>query len=318
MTIDRRSIILNLISAPFVLPCIAREMANAEAFLGRDWRTPAQSVTIRVSASGSLAQAMTQIARWSIPSGSRCVLQFEDGQHQENATIVVNHSDGARIAIAGNSQNPYRTRIICETDVDLIYVGAGQSLGNISGVIFEHTILSKRGLGSALLADEGGSILATNVHVDGFYYGFKARRNGSIRCQGSSAKNGGDCNFFAFLGGHISARGCLSSGAKDQANSLGSGFVAEYGGSIDCEGAQSSGNLIAGFYALSNGSIRAYRSRAFRNGFAGYREIAGGVIIAHESISEGNCGHGFVSDRPNLTASVRFQEIGNNRPAGSC
>jgi hypothetical protein len=291
-----------------------------EAQLGQIWRVPRGDVAaVSVDRAGrSLAETLAAIEDWTIPPGARVQVQLPDGEHAVGNTIALRHPDGARIAIVGNKERPERCRIVSERGHDLIYVGQNHVLGWIDGVTIDQVSRANRGLGSALLADEGGVILTgQKVKITGSYYGVTARRNGIVRCGMITVEKGGDCNYFAFQGGHISAPGATAHAASDPTKNLGSGFVAEYGGSIDCEGAQSSYNDLAGFTALSGGSIRAYWSRAQRNGVAGYLARSGGSIIAHDGRTEMNCGRGVVTEGGSFQGS-RHIDSDNMLPKGGC
>jgi hypothetical protein len=301
-------------------PAIARAQ-SADAYLGRVLRVRRGDVAlVNLDHDGrSLSDILAAIDEWSIPPGSRVQIQLADGEHALDATISIRHPDGARISIIGNRNSPDRCRLVSERDHDMIYVGQNHVLGLIDGVTIEQVRSANRGLGTALLADEGGAILTgERIKIIGSYYGVKARRNGVVRCARITVEKGGDCNFFAFLGGHISAREASAFAASDPPNNLGSGFVAEYGGSIDCEGAQSSDNYLSGFTALSGGSIRAYRSRAFRNRFAGYLVSTGGLIVAHNSLAETNCGPGVQRDNGGMFQGSRHVDNDNMRPKANC
>lgn len=309
ISLDRRRLVsLAGFAALGMLPrfSIAEEY---QKYLRRDWTVPAGTrQEIWPSRIGmDLAGTLAAIADWTVPSNSRLVIRLDDGEHFQKGRIVVQHAAGDRLSIIGNTQFPDRCRLVWASPEDALYVGAGELLAWIDGFTFEHSAPQTRGLGSAFLADEGGVIrCGPNVVVKNFYYGFQARRNGVIRCANTQCYGGGDANYFAFLGGHIYAPKARAVAARDDKKKLGSGFVAEYGGSIDAEGAIAELNALAGFTALSNGVIRAYNSQARRNGKAGYYSSNGGVIIAHDAISRENCGDGII-------AKERVDSIAGNR-----
>lgn len=293
---------------------------SSEDRLGSRWIVPrGATVVLRPrQIRRSLAEILNEIDEWTIPPSARVVIQLDDGEYDIGATIVFRHQFGARVSIIGNRQDPAKCRLTCGDALDAIYVGAGSVLGLIDGITLEHVARARRGLKSALLADETGVIICGSmVRVVGFYYGFQARRNGVIRADRTQARDGGDANYFAFLGGQISASGARALAARDLEKNLGSGFVAEYGGSIDAQNASASYNLLAGFTALSNGVIRAYGALATNNG-AGYRARTGGRIIAHDGRAAENCGSGVATDRDGRLEGSRFTEAANNLPASFC
>lgn len=254
---------------------------EAERFLERAWRLPrGAAYELRLGALGlDLAGALAATDAWSVPPDATLVLRLADGEHHHARTLAVRHPAGARLAIVGNREHPERCRLLWSGPDDGLYVGAGCVLGLLDGLTLEHAAPGGRALGSAVLADEGGTIrCGAAVHARHFYYGFQARIGGVIRCAGTQSHGAGDANYFAFNGGHLYARKALATGARDERQGLGSGFVAEYGGSIDAEGAVARENLLAGFTALSNGVIRAHGAVAERNGRPSHTDSGGRVL----------------------------------------
>ncbi|SFM08138.1 hypothetical protein SAMN04488125_1485 [Methylorubrum salsuginis] len=287
-----------VVGAALLKPC-CDQVHGADDLLGQDWRVPRGKVTsVFIRRGGrTLSEAVVGLDGWTIPPGAQVNLMLEDGEHPIGAMLSLRHPDGARIGIIGNREQPERCRIVSEGSHDLFYVGANGILGYIDGVTIEHAAPARRGLGSAVIADEGGFIMTgERVRVIGFYYGFTARRNGTIRAEGTSARDNGDASYFAFNGGHLYVRRSKAMNATDQDRNLGTGFVAEYGGTIDAEGAVSSYNHLAGFAAITNGTIRALRTIAHHNRYAGYLAIQGGVIVADDAVGRDNCGLGTRSD----------------------
>jgi hypothetical protein len=315
----RQFVATALLSTCGILPSFA-VASEYDKYFGRDWRVPAHSTLdiwpsrIGLDLSGTLAA----IADWSVPVTSRLVIRLADGEHLQKGRIVVRHSAGERLSIIGNTRAPDRCRLVWTNVEDAFYAGAAALLGWIDGVLVEHVAPEKRGIGSAFLADEGGVIrCGPKVIVKGFYYGFQARRNGVIRCAETESRGAGDANYFAFLGGHIFAPNARAVAARDDANKLGSGFVAEYGGSIDAEGATAEFNALAGFTALSNGVIRAYKTTARHNGRAGFYTRTGGMINAHNAVAHANCGDGILSQGDGVSGND-IRTNGNFAPLESC
>ena len=269
-----------------------------ERFVGTAWHLPrATALEVWPSALGlDLAGVLAAIDEWSVPSDSQLIVRLKDGEHAQARTLAIRHPAGNRLAIVGNRADPGRCRILWSGADDGLYVGAGCVLGLLDGVVLEHAAPQARALGSALLADEGGVIrCGTQVRARNFYYGFQARIGGVIRCAGTESHGAGDANYFAFNGGHLFARQARAFDARDDRNALGSGFVAEYGGTIDAAEALAQYNLLAGFTALSNGVIRANDTSAEHNGRAGYYTAAGGRIVAHNGRARANCGEGLLA-----------------------
>lgn len=288
--------------------------------LGQPWRLPpATTFVLPLAALGlDLGSALAAVQDWRIPADSRLVLGLADGEHPQSRALWMTHPDGARLAIRGNPSNPARCRLRWNHGGDGLCAGAGTVLGWLEGV----TLVQERrkGLGSGLLADEGGALLcASTVRVDNFYYGVQARRNGTVRCDGITCRGGGDANFFAFMGGHVQAQRALAVAANDPDKRLGSGFVAEYGGSIDASGATARFNALDGYTALSNGVIRAYDSVAQHNRRSGYFTDTGGRIVAHRALADANCGDGLLMrDGPRSITGQDLRQQGNGAPGPTC
>jgi hypothetical protein len=293
-----------------------------ERFLGAGWQVPRATVLEVWPADVNLdiAGMLTAVEEWTIPSDSQLVIRLKDGEHVQMKTLAIRHPHGNRLAIVGNKADAGKVRIQWSGTDDGLYVGAGYVLGLLDGVTLEHTAPQTRGNGSAVLADEGGVIMCgTQVRARNFYYGFQARIGGVIRCSGTESQGGGDANYFAFNGGHIIARNAKATGARDEKKKLGSGFVAEYGGTIDAVGAVADFNYLAGFTALSDGAIRAYDSSASHNGQAGYYANTGGRIVAHRAVARANCGAGVLApERPADVSGVGLVNQANQAGANTC
>ena len=241
----------------------------------------------------TLRRALEAIAAWEIPPTASVVIAMGPGTHAMAGRIEIDHPDGARLSIIGGGGGANPTELRWAKAPAGLYVGRGCVLGGVEGIGLELADKKARELESGVLADEGGHVgCGASVSVRGFYYGFTARRNGTIRCDDSRVEGAGDAGYFAYMGGHIDAVRSRSTGASDEGNSLGSGYFAEYGGSIDAAEAEASGSFLAGFHALSSGSIRAEGSRSFKNAGHGYQVRSGGAIVAHRGLARGNGGFG--------------------------
>ncbi len=290
--------------------------------LGRSWVVPqGAKLVLRPEALGlTLPGLVDAIGDWIIPSSSSVTIQMPDGRHQINKPITYRGRDGARVRIIGAPADPTGCTLLWNQTGDLFFSPAGVVLGLVDGFTITHEAKSRRGNGCAFLAEASGSITCgPNVRVQNFYYGFQARLGGSIKCQGTQCTGAGDAAYFAFNGGHIDASNALADGSRDDPRRLGSGFVAEYGGSINAEGATARGNALAGFQALSNGVIRAYGATAERNGRAGFFARTGGTIVAHAAVARNNCGPGILVEGPHATFEAGTRSVSaNDSEASNC
>lgn len=317
--LSRRSILAGAVSMSVCpAPAIARGTMG-DPYLGKAWRLPpGETVAIVVEPQQmTLKAALMAIDDWTFPASARLVFRLADGEHPLDGTLVISHGAGQQISILGSGSS--RCRIVAEGPHDLIYVGQGRSLGFIDRLTLAHAAPTKRGAGSGLLADEGGVILSgRDLKVRQCYYGITARRNGVIRADGTECSEGGDANYFAVLGGQITAQGSIARSANDITQRLGSGFVAEYGGTIDCARSTASLNWLAGYTALSGGSIRAYDTVATENGHAGYLARSNGVIVAHNGQARANCRQSILAQEQGSIVGSRLESSSGNSRSTFC
>lgn len=273
-------------------PSVADEPALGQAGLIPPGRT--MLVPLSPSVAPSLGAALRGMARWRIAPGASVVLRLSDGTYANPQTVRIDHPDGARIHIVGNTERPDKVRLVWPEKTDGIHVGSTAVLGRLDGVTLSRWTVGGNDNGASdnacgLLAENAGVLNAgPAVVVEGFYYGVQARYGGVVRAGGVTVRRTGDAGFFAYNGGHIEARGSRAEQGSDARLALGSGYVAEYGGSIDATDAQATGNALAGFTALSGGTVLAHGSRAEGNGRHGYYASTNGVIVAHRSSSAGS------------------------------
>ena len=273
-------------------PPAAAELVLGQAGLVSPGHT--KVVALRPSAAPSLEAALRGVAPWRIAPGGLVVLRLAEGTYVHARPLRIEHPDGVRLHIVGDTQRPDKVRLAWPEKTDGIQVGAGAVLGRLDGVTLSRWTPSGNDNGASdnacgLLAENAGVLNAgPAVVVDGFYYGVQARYGGVVRAGGVTVRRTGDAGFFAYNGGHIEARGSRAEHGSDARLALGSGYVAEYGGSIDATGSQATGQALAGFTALSNGAILADGTRAEGNTRHGYYASTNGVIVAHRSSSAGS------------------------------
>jgi hypothetical protein len=289
--------------------------------LNSPWAVPAgRDLVIAVPGDApDLTQALAAIAHWTIPSSASVTLSLGPGLHPQAGTVKVHHPCGTRVRIVGAQDSSAPTILAWASPVDGIYVGQTHVLGRLDRVRIEHRRLESRGSGSGVIADEGGHIhCGAAVTVVGFYYGFTARRGATLRCPGTRVERAGDAGYFAYMGGHIDAPESSALNASDSAHRLGSGFVAEYNGTIDGEKAVASGCFLAGFHALSGGAILAHRSVARGNAGNGYQVRDGGVIVAHAAAAIENAGFGVSNPFGNGVFTGNDFENHGNQAGATC
>jgi hypothetical protein len=285
----RRSF-LSAILTGFLALAGARAATVDEPTMGQPASIPpgkTQLIALRPDGGTTLSAALAGIAQWRIAPGAVIVLKLADGTYRQAGTLHIEHPDGTRIQIVGNADAPDKVRLVWPSHTDGIDVRGGQVLGRLDGVTLFREIPGGNDNGAndnavGLLAENSGVLLAgPAVVVDGFYYGAQARYGGVMRLHGVTVRHAGDAGFFAYNGGHIDAQQARAEDVSDSKLGLGSGFVAEYGGTIDATGAQSMRNALAGFSALSAGAIVADGATASENRRYGFYAITNGSIVAH-------------------------------------
>ncbi len=320
--VTRRVALLGALTACLDVRALSSADADALQQLGRVWTVPQQThVVIPLGASSlELPILVDAMADWLIPLSSSVTVQVPNGRLEISRHVAYRGRDGARFRIIGNPAAPESCVLGWAQSGDLFFAPAGTVLGLLDGFTVEHWASGTRGNGSAFLAEGSGTLsVGRAVRVRDFYYGFQARLGGVIRCAATQCMGAGDAAFFAFNGGHIDAPGAVAVGARDVDRKLGSGFVAEYGGTINAEGATARYNDLAGFHALSNGVIRAYRAIAQRNGRAGFLAQSGGTIVAHGATATENCGPGIAVEGAHATFEAETRnEMANHRDAATC
>lgn len=304
------------ISCLLVFVALTASFADAAfadaSMLGRAWTIlPGQveTVTVNPGRENVLASTIDGIAQWCILPGATVRIHLEDGTYKSNRTVRIDHPDGARVQIIGNTGAPEKVRLVWPAKTDGIYVGMGGALGRLDGVTILREIPGGNDNGArdnatGLLAENAGVLQAgPAVVVDGFYYGAQARYGGVIRARGVQVRHAGDAGFFAYNGGHIEAQDSSAVDAHDVELALGSGYVAEYGGTLDASRARAQTNALAGFTALSGGSIVANGARAIGNKQYGFYAQTNGAIVAHRGsvLSSGQAPASFTQGGGSIT-----------------
>lgn len=267
-----------------------------KARLGSAWVLPrAQDQTLMLTSEDAvrLDEIPGLIAEWHLPPTATLTIALARGEYRLVRTLRMQHPHGRQIRIVGDHANPQACRLVWAPGMDGVFVGEGATLGLLDGVMLVREVADNnngaKDNACAVVASDGGIIACGSAVVsDGFYYGFHARRGGVVRCDGTRVRRAGDAGYFAWHGGHLSARRTQSELASDSKLGLGSGYVAEFGGTIDATGATATSNLLAGFTALSGGSITASNALAERNDHYGLFAAINGSIVAHDAIARGN------------------------------
>lgn len=262
-----------------------------------------QGTTLTVNVPGDVATtqaAMTAIRGWAIYGAVN--ISVAAGTISEAAGVSLAHPFGENINIFGPSVTPgtLPTATISFNGTSGFYVPRGFTFGTINYLNVSNT--GARGLTLAVYSD-GGKIASVGptLRISGFYYGVAARFGAYIGASGTGPGVGtivsgaGDASFWSY-GGVLECQFCNGSGANDSGNNLGTGFVCEFGGSMDATNSTATGCFLAGYGVLSNGAIRGWGITSSTNG-NGLNLVGGGVIeVFNGATITNNTGYGYISD----------------------
>ncbi|BAU40038.1 hypothetical protein [Ralstonia phage RSP15] len=276
---------------------------NANNFLGN---VITQNTTLNVPIQyATINDALNYLSTKTIMRGAIVTIKVADGTYTLTSGITFAHSQGERIKIIGNILNP--GNVLIQSPADGFYVPQGFKLAEIDGFKFLKTGAASVNIG---VYTDGGSIMKCGPHliVDGFYHGIAARNGGNINAAGTASDyvqvfNGGDTCIWAYERSFVNAQYARVSGAKDTANNLGSGFLAEFSSVIDATGSKSFNNYLNGYSAFSSSAIRAWGTECYGNGVgnasgktSGYYAAENGSIEVSQSNCHDNTGYGDLSD----------------------
>ncbi len=214
----------------------------------------------------SLPDALAALNGRLIPAGQVVTIRIADDTYNLDETVHIEHPDGARIHIVGNTLNPGEVRLVFR-DVAGIVVDRGGALGLLDGVTlaFQGDVPARSGV----VADEASFIgLVPDVIVEGFTgHCVGALKASSViassvtarRCStGIHASEGADVDASqALLEDHRTAGVVASTGGTVNASGAtiarsGHAFLAQFLGYIDGRGAS-----VEGGGAISNVPVNA-------------------------------------------------------------
>lgn len=262
--------------------------------------TVTDTLTLLVPSQYSTIQAaFDSLKQYSFAENGNAVIQVADGTYTGLSSITLNHVDGDKISVLGNTTTPASCVLqFTSGATDAIAVTNGHNLGYLDGFTIQLAAKATSAApGTGILATNGSKIiLGQHVVVNNFYYGVAARAGSFILADYVTVSNAGDVGIWSFCGSHVEANYASSTLASDTTNSLGFGFQAEYGGVLNCSGAIASGCYKAGIAALSGGVVRALGgANSSNNTGSGFYTIESGVIEAHSCIANTNTRYGFES-----------------------
>jgi len=257
----------------------------------------AKDTTIYVPSDYStIGNALDFLRTKTIVTGATVTIRVADGNYVLTSGINGNHPNGDRIRLIGNQAAPSDCVITISglATFNAFTVSNGNVFGFLDGFRFDQpskSVLAQNF--SAVIAMNGATInCGPHIETNNWYYGINSSYNSTIICDYAKVTNAGDVGIWAFCGSFINARYAQSNNCSDTVNGWGFGFQAEYGSTVNCEGATATGNNIAGFAALSGSTVRALSSNSSANVGSGYFVREGGVIEAWNSTASNNARYG--------------------------
>lgn len=253
------------------------------------------TVTLNVPAQyASINAALDVIKDWSILG--TVIIQVADGTYNLTSSIYLNHPDGVRIKLLGNTTTPANCilRGPSPPTFDALICSNGHTFGLIDGFTIDLvTKATPANNTSAILAELGGTIITgPKIEINNWYYGIAARNGSTIRCRYAKVNNAGDVGIWSVYGSSVDAQYATSTNASDIANGWGFGFQAEHGASLNCSNATATGCNAAGVAALSGSYVLANGATSSNNVGSGFIAQYGGSIENHNAVASGNTQYG--------------------------
>ena len=229
----------------------------------------------------SVATALDCISDKTIAEDAIVTIQIANGTYTNLNTIHVNHPNGDRIHIVGNTADETQVKLNFALDQSGIVVEDGNKLGLIDGLTLTGNTTSSSVYGVAA-SDSSTIIFGTAVTVDSFGDGILSKGSSSIYCRSVISKNNANSGIAAYHGASIDANSSNSS------NNSGDGVVSSSGSSVGFSDGVANNNSNNGIYAYLHGMIRADRVESKTNSGYGVRSRLDSFIFIPSATVTGN------------------------------
>ena len=217
-----------------------------------------------------LTNTLSYIAETRIPNGTSLTINLDDGTYDCTDSINIDHPDGKRIYIVGNTTTPSSVTLNFAAGKDGITCIDGQTLGLIDGVTLNGDTTS--GTPGGIEAVNGSNIyVGSNVVVKEFYVGIFVSHNSTVLCDSVVAQ---DCDSHGITASYSSYINCANATSKDN----GASGITSWGGSvIYAASAIADNNTNSGVYAFQESMI-VFTNGTSKNNNSGIRARTGGYV----------------------------------------
>lgn len=244
----------------------------------------------------TIAKALETLDARAIAADATVTISIADGTYNTSASINVNHPNGDRIQIIGNTGSEASVLLNFNNNTSGIQCFSGNRLGLLNGVTIQGTWTGSGATGLSLsgIRASANSLIqcGDSVTVTDFYYGAQADRGGTVEADSITISNGGDAGLFAYNGGNIQANNATISNCRDTTRSLGSGVVSEINGNVRCNTINVTTCDVAGIYCIG-GAVRCDTFTCDTNDGVGVRVARSGSVDCVGSCSASSNGsHG--------------------------
>lgn len=256
-----------------------------------------QSLTLNVPSQFiTIQDAFTYLSKYTIARDAVVTIKVADGTYTLTGSINLNHPQGFRIQLIGNTTTP-TSCVLTVTDsatFDAIVCSGGNRFGLLNG--FHITRPTKAEMpknSTGVLAVQNSTlILGSSIKVSKWFYGIAARDGSFIKCPAAQVSESGDVGIWSYGGSTVICDGAISNTANAAGQPWGFGFQAEYGSTLVGTNISASGCKIAGFASLSNSTCRIFDSSTSSNIGSGLFARDGGVIEAQNTNTTNNTRYG--------------------------
>lgn len=246
------------------------------------------SQTINVPAQfADINAALASLDGKRIASPAIVTIQVANGNYNYNAAIVINHPDGDRIRILGNTATPSNVVLTFTTNTNGLQLTGGQRLLSFNGFKLVNSLATNTA-GAVIVQNGSYANVGPALEMSGFVFGVFAAYDSSVvaantqvlGCNGSN----GAIAYEAYGNSTIQAQNSSASGCVY-------GYFAENSSDINASGAQATNMSQFGFLTEFSGSMNVVGAHASSCGNWCYYSVWGSTMFA-QSTTATSCTNG--------------------------